>query len=349
MATPPVDLDKVERVTARYRQLAAEGLSQRQIADALKMPRSTLRRYHSLAKAQGWLPSAAIDVGAVPDVDDIEDLLASRKRAFERRRAHEDASKLISVRVKIPGPIGILHFGDPHVDDDGTDIQALEDHTELARTTEALFAANLGDTTNNWVGRLARLYAEQSTTAKQAWMLAEWFVRRCQWLYMIGGNHDTWSGAGDPLKWIARQHADIHAASEARIALNFPNGAQVVVNARHDFAGNSQWNPAHGAMKAIQMGLRDHLTIHGHKHVSGYGIIKDAATGRVCHAVPVASYKIFDRYAKERGFRDQAISPCVLTVIDPAIPETSGDMVKVFFDPHEGADYLKFKRRQASR
>lgn len=347
MPPPPPPQQKLADTAQRYHTLKGEGMNDLEIARAIGMPRETLRRWvRKYAPESGWKPAQALSYTPVPDVDDIEDLLSSRKRAFERRRANEEASKLIQVKVKINGPIGILHFGDPHVDDDGTDIAALERHTELCRTTEGLFAANLGDTTNNWVGRLARLYAEQGTTAKQAWMLAEWFVRRCHWLYMIGGNHDTWSGAGDPLKWISRQHTEINAASEARVGLSFPNGAQVIINARHDFAGNSQWNPAHGAMKAIQIGLRDHLTIHGHKHVSGYGLIKDPASGRICHAIPVASYKIFDRYAKERGFRDQSISPCVLTVIDPAIPETSGDMIKTFFDPEEGVDYLNFKRER---
>jgi hypothetical protein len=34
----------------------------------------------------------------------------------------------------------------------------------------------VGDTTNNWTGRLARLYADQSTSAAQAWRIAEWLV-----------------------------------------------------------------------------------------------------------------------------------------------------------------------------
>jgi len=52
----------------------------------------------------------------------IEELIQHRKRQFANKRNYEEASKLIPIRIKIPGPIGILHFGDPHVDDDGTDI-----------------------------------------------------------------------------------------------------------------------------------------------------------------------------------------------------------------------------------
>jgi len=38
----------------------------------------------------------------------IEELIAHRKRQFAHKREHEEASKLIPIRIKIPGPIGIL-------------------------------------------------------------------------------------------------------------------------------------------------------------------------------------------------------------------------------------------------
>ena len=283
----------------------------------------------------------------IPDDDvPIEELVALRKRKFMHKREHEEASKLIPIRIKIPGPIGILHFGDPHVDDDGTDIEALERHTALVNSTDGMFAANVGDTTNNWCGRLARLYADQATSASQAWRLAEWFIGRCAWLYMIGGNHDLWSGSGDPLKWIARQQNALYKSSEARIALKFPNGAEVRINARHDHAGSSIWNPAHGPMKAAIMGTRDHVYVAGHKHESAYSILKDPASGIAMHAVKVASYKVYDRYAKDKGFRDNALSPCVVTTINPALPANHPDLVKVWWEPEEGADYLTHLRRR---
>lgn len=277
----------------------------------------------------------------------VDELVTRRKRQFDQRRRHEEATKLIPVRVNVSGPIGILHFGDPHVDDDGTDIGLLEQHAELVRKTEGLFGANVGDTTNNWVGRLARLYAEQSTSAAEAWDLAEWFLKSVDWLYLIGGNHDAWSGAGDPIKWIQKGRSAPYMSSEVRLALKLPGGQEIRVNARHDFAGSSIYNPAHGAMKALTWGVRDHLAVCGHKHVSGYGVVKDPTTGVTCHALQIASYKTYDRFAKERGFRDQTLSPCALTTIDPRLPPTHPDLVKVWWDPFEGAEWLRFKRRKA--
>jgi len=330
------------------------------VAAKFKMNERTLQMRLKKMKDKGYIiPDSTYQPGRqvvdkgdyeftpLPDDDvPIEELIAQRKRKFQHKREHEESSKLIPMKIKIPGAIGILHFGDPHVDDDGTDIEALERHTDLVRKTEGLFAANVGDTTNAWAGRLARLYADQATSAAQAWRIAEWFIGRCDWLYMIGGNHDLWMGAGDPLKWITRQQDALYKASEARIALRFPNGLEVRINARHDHSGSSIWNPAHGPMKAALMGTRDHLYVAGHKHESAYSVLKDAISGITMHAMKVASYKIYDRYAKERGFRDNCLSPCALTTINPALPPDHPDLIKAFWDPEEGADYLTYLRRR---
>lgn len=274
----------------------------------------------------------------------IEELIAHRKRQFQHKRNHEEASKLIPIRIKLAGPIGLLFFGDPHVDDDGTDIEALERHTQLVKDTEGLFAVNVGDTTNGWIGRLARLYGEQSTSAAQAWRLAEWFIGRCDWLWMIAGNHDLWAGAGDPIKWITKQSDTLYKSSEARIALRFPNGREVRVNSRHDHSGSSIWNPAHGPMKAAIMGTRDHLYVAGHKHESAYSVLKDPQSGIAMHALKVSSYKVYDRFAKERGFRDNTLSPCAVAVIDPELAVDHPDLIKIFWEPEVAVDYLKVLR-----
>lgn len=279
------------------------------------------------------------------DQPTAQELIEALKTNYARKVAYEQARKLISVPVPISGPVGILHFGDPHVDDDGTDWGALERDIRLVQSTPGLYAANIGDTTNNWVGRLGHLYGQQSTTAKQAWILAEWFIKQLQgrWLYLIGGNHDAWSGDGDPLHWITGQIGALYEATEARIGLAFPNGRSVVINARHDFAGGSMWNPTHGPMKAAQLGVRDDIVICGHKHKSGYSPLKDPETGKVMHCLQVASYRRYDRYAREKGFRDQSLSPCVVTVIDPDASDPV-NMIQCFWDAQRGAEYLTFLR-----
>ena len=345
MPTPPI----ADELLIEAWNAAQDYPTKQAAADALKIPVTTFSS-RLVAYKMRFLGNnnskSEFTVSKLPDDDiDVDELVEHRIKQFAKKRLHQEATKLIPVKVNIPGTIGILHFGDPHVDDDGTDLAAIREHGDLTHQ-EGIWGANVGDTTNNWVGRLARLYANQSTSADQAWKLAEWFIQRTRWLYMIGGNHDAWSGSSDPIKWISRQSNNLYQSSECRIGLRFPNKREIIVNARHDFAGHSQWNPAHGQMKAAQMGLRDHIMISGHKHTSGYGIVKDPGTGRVCHAIQVASYKIFDSYAKERGFRDQSLSPACMTVINPDLPQEHPDMVKVFWCPKEGAEFVKWKRKK---
>ena len=280
-----------------------------------------------------------------PDLS-VEELIAHRKKQFSRKQAYEDARKLIPVKVNIDGPIGIWHFGDPHLDDDGTDLGLVEQHVDLIHKTEGLFGANVGDSSNNWVGRLSHLWGQQSTSARQAWQLVDWFISGLEWLYLISGNHDAWSGEGDPIKWIMKEQQAPYASSEIRLELVFPNKNTCRVNARHDFSGHSQYNPVHGPMKANMFGVRDHISVAGHRHVSGHGVLKNPEDGSLCHSFLVAGYKIYDRYAMEKGFRDQRISPGVFTIINPEVPNTHPDFVTHFWDMATGIFFLKALRRR---
>jgi len=660
-------------VQAIIEALANSGWNRVQAAEKLGVHRATLRL---LMKEHGIKqPNRHFEIETPPkELLPVEDLVKRRKQQYKQKASYEKARNLIPCTVKIDGPIGLHTFGDPHLDDDGTDLDAVERHTKIVNSSDAIFAINSGDSTNNWVGRLGHLYSEQSTSAPEAWQLVEWFINslKGKWLFMIGGNHDCldmetealtrrgwlkhkdirdddevfsldrdtnkgvwtpilrkfsrpnsetmvrvnargidmlvtpnhrvlsekrpqdkkyrvdygyskaselpcrfkvpaaavaagdgvdlsddqirlagwiltdgsigyqgnsprvsiwqskqhsmiesvlvgcgleygetirqrnitqvcgkalvsealpqreyrlnaensrkaleiihtkeclpgwvadldtrqftvfldalvsgdgswasdgnraagvmygargfldqlqalfvsfglrcsitsakgrdndhrlnfcrrdcievvrkhavsaaaavgavwcltvphgnfmvrrngaayftgncWSGSGDPLKWMAKQASAMYESSEVRMNLKFPNKKQVRINARHDFAGKSQYNPAHGALKSTLFGTRDHISVCGHKHVSGYSILK--MDDLVCHAVQVASYKIYDRFARDKGFRDLHLSPCAFLTIDPSKPDDNPDMIKVFWNPEEGSDYLRFLRRK---
>ena len=360
MAQPPLPLEEATRRIAAIDRAIAAGYPTLQAAcdaasELLGISRITLRScLPGIKQKYGMEPQPVRKPGpiakpftmdALPDVDlTADEILTYRKRQFQQKQAAHEARKLIPINVTIGGPYGIAHFGDPHVDDDGTDLHLIERHMDVVNRTDGLFGASVGDVTNNWVGRLARLYSEQGTTARQAWKLAEWFVSGVSWMYMIAGNHDCWSGGGDPLQWMTRIHPALYEEHGARLALKSPCGRVIRVNARHDFKGHSQWNTAHGPAKAAQMGWRDHLLTCGHTHVSGYQVLKDPATGLISHAVRVASYKTFDRYAEEKGLPDQNIFMCPVTIIDPQYGDDDSRSVTTIFDPEEGAEFLTWKR-----
>jgi len=283
-----------------------------------------------------------------PDRDiPIDELLDLREDVFNRRKVYHDYTQLIEVQVKIDGPIGIAHHGDPHIDDDGTDIPTLRKNVDIISSTPGLFAGNVGDTNNNWVGRLAHLFERQSTTSRQAWQLTEWFINSQDWLYLISGNHGCWSGSKDPIKWMVGEIGN-YGPTSVRLQLNFPNGRKITINARHDFKGASQWNNAHGSMKAAQMGFRDHILVNGHRHTSGHGIVVCPATGRLSHCLQVPSYKVVDDYAIEHNFMDQMISPCPVTIIDPDAKEQK-DLIVTMWSLERAADFLTWLRKRAAK
>lgn len=346
---PPSTVTDTE--LAQVVALVREHGSVNKAARASGMAYSTFNRRWMMAQDRGiGGPAPApkpFEVAPLPDeLPTASEILESRMKAFARKQRAKEARVLIPVTVRIDGPFGIAHFGDPHVDDDGTDLALLSRHVAVVNKTDGLFAGNVGDFTNNWIGRLARLYAEQSLSAKEAWVLCEWLIRELDWLYLIGGNHDAWSGGGDPIQWMAGQSAALYEMSGARLELHTPSGRRIRINARHDFKGHSQWNTAHGPAKAAQMGWRDHILTCGHTHTSGYQVLRDPATGLISHALRVGSYKTYDRYAEEKGLPNQTIFVCPVTIIQPQYGDDDPRLVTTMFDPEVAADFLRFLRRR---
>ena len=174
-----------------------------------------------------------------PEHIPIEELIEHRQKQYKQKKISKESRKLIKININIDGPIGIAHFGDPHVDDDGTDISQILYYMSVINNTKGMFAGNLGDIQNNWIGRLSALYGQQSTSAKESWRLTEYFVNKLNWLYLVAGNHDVWSGDGDPLDFIMRGHQGLYEKWGARMNLVFPNGKEIRINARHTWKGNS--------------------------------------------------------------------------------------------------------------
>ena len=276
----------------------------------------------------------------------IEEIIEHRNKQYNQKRKAKQSRKLINIKINMMGPIGICHFGDPHVDDDGTDLAQIYSLCNLVNKTDGLYAGNLGDIQNNWVGRLSFLYGQQSTSAKESWRLTEHFVNSVEWLYLVAGNHDVWSGDGDPLEFIMRDHSGIYEQWGARLNLIFPNNKEIRINARHMFKGNSMWNTAHGVAKAAQMGWKDHILTCGHTHVSGYQVLKDPASGLISHAIQVASFKIMDNYAEKLGLDDRNIFNAPVTIIDPYYEDDDNRLITTIFNPYEGAEFLKYKRQK---
>ena len=90
---------------------------------------------------------------------------------YNKRRNAKDAREPIPVRLKTDEPVGLLFFGDPHLDSPQCDWLELRRCVAICESTEGLLrGVSLGrarDHTDNWIGRLQRECAHSEATAKQ--------------------------------------------------------------------------------------------------------------------------------------------------------------------------------------
>lgn len=277
----------------------------------------------------------------------VEEIIDRRTKEWDRRSKAKESRRVIPVTINSSDPIGILHQGDPHLDDPGTNLPLIIRQIELINKTPGLFGACVGDFINNWRGKLAYLHATQTTTQIEALKLLEWYIQSTRWLYLIGGNHDVWHGDGDPLLWFRKGMGNIYEWHGARISLLFPNKRECRIHARHNFPGQSIYNPAHGATRAATFAGEDHIYIAGHIHTWAYMVQENPIKDLVWHAIQLASFKKIDDYADVLGKDARRYGESCVTIIHPKA-RTAMEFVKVFWDVEEGADFLTWLRKRAA-
>lgn len=285
-----------------------------------------------------------------------DELIELLKTESKRKIDSANSKKNVDIKINIDGPIGLSFFGDPHIDNEGCDWNVLHNDVQTVKNTEGMFAGNVGDQTDNWVGRLAKLFQHQKITRPEALQLVEWLFKEIPWLFVINGNHDHWNAdTGNVLDYIFRlaEVPGLNVEHDARIFLNFPNGNVASVRARHNFSGRSQFNPVHGMVKETQLNLKDDILVCGDWHHTGYQPIwyneggKGFANGGpiLCHAIRVGTYKVYDSFAVECGFKYENWAPNIVAIVDPYATDPK-DKVKIEFSTEAGADRLTWMRNK---
>lgn len=281
------------------------------------------------------------------DAEPVADIIARKIKAFERAKARRDAEKWLPITLDEGGPFGLMIFGDEHLDDNHCDWPSLLADLKLARETPGVYALAVGDATNNWVGRLIREYADQSTTRKEARALSKWVLseQAAPWICRLIGNHDKWN-EGDVIIGLFADSAYYVADWQARIELRAA-GARFRIHAAHDFKGSSIWNKTHGPSRAaIMSGGAAELYVCGHKHTLGTQSFELEESGQLVHVVRANSYKKHDMYAVTNGFPQGNAGAAVFVLFDPTAKNPAG-RITVFNDPSLGCKVLEKLRSGA--
>lgn len=272
-----------------------------------------------------------------------EELIEQAAQRFEGHRTARDARRWMEIKVKSNKPFGLAFVGDPHLDSNGCNWPLLRGHIKLLAETDGLHAVNLGDLTDNWVGRLVRLYADQEMSKKQAWKLAKYFLRdaKIKWLCHILGNHDAWNDGPYLIKANATPIVPVEDW-QSRFQLTFPNGSRVRIHAAHNFPGNSIWNPMHGPQKAAMLLEQADIYAAGDKHTWAVNQGENANRDYVYHLIRARGYKAIDSYADNLGYSSQRYGATITAIIDPG--GTGASRIRCFADLEEASEFLAWKR-----
>ena len=285
------------------------------------------------------------------DLPSYRDLIEQRRKQTGRRLIADKAHELIEIALHTTGPFGIAMVGDPHIDNPGCNLDLLLAHTACIAKTDGLFAICVGDLQDNWIGRLARLWATQGISAAESQVLVDGWLESFhgKLIALCLGNHDAWtqSMSGlNPTDWI-RARGTVQEAHGVRLRITADDGQVVTINMRHDFPGRSQYNPAHGPNKSLLFGCRDDVAVAGHTHEFGIGVRLNPETRTPMHAVRLGSYKHSDDYAKALGLLDNNVSECCVLMVDPAETDPR-HRTWIETNPFRAAKVLRMLRRRAA-
>ena len=122
----------------------ADKYTTRYAADVMGVHPRTIRKWKAIVRKEKINEDFTVEdypTGNEP----IEDLIENRIKKYALKSEAKNHEHLVNVKINLDGPVGIAHFGDPHIDDDGTNIAELLSHADLVQKTEGLFGGNIGD------------------------------------------------------------------------------------------------------------------------------------------------------------------------------------------------------------
>lgn len=299
----------------KAQQLHADGWYPRQIAKELGVRTSQI---DGLIKAKGWERPKVEGVTADDTVVDVDELM--RRLEFVEEKATKLTEKREHQKITFTNlPIGIAVVSDCHIGGPAAYGQMFKD-AELIKGS-GLWCVCAGDMLNSWVAnpKLARLQATEWLNQAEAQALYRHYLSTLgdKLLAVVSGNHDAWVHAvgQDYLRDSLKGKPILYDTGQVDVTL-VADELETRVRLRHSFRGRSMYNPTHGIENSCRMdGGAFDIGVCGHSHAAS--IARPFVVGGVERlALLVASYKIMDDFAKEKGFPKQHGTGSAAFVID---------------------------------
>lgn len=310
------------------------------MAKALGIPRPTIQNRLRRNPINVEFPSFVTEGD---EEEDIEDVLNRKSKHFERKQKAAADRDWFPIKIKESQPYGLLCFGDTHLDDDGANIPLLRKHAALA-AQDGIYGLNIGDVSNNWVGRLERLYAHQETSRNTGRRLVQWFMwdSGVKWVCWILGNHDIWNEGADFHMRLADRKIPV-LDWRAQFKLVHPNGTECRIDASHGRKGSSIWNNLHATLRSARLGEVADAFLTGHTHNYGLEDLEIAERRIATWLVQLRGYKHFDSYALHSNFAEYQRGAAVLLIIDPR-KDAKRPVMQCFDDVDVGYRFLQTLR-----
>lgn len=281
-----------------------------------------------------------------PDDIPVEELVSRMVRDYTvKAKYHEAENNWRKHSLPIDGPFAIMWFGDPHLDDNACNWPVLMRDIAIAKSDPAILPANMGDTLNNWVGGLQKLYAHQNVSESRALKLYQWLLDEVPWWLWLFGNHCLWPthNAGVMRQLALQGNPTALGEWNIKVALELPCGRQLKINAAHNFKGHSRFNKLHSLqLESMESGAEADIVIAGDHHVWATAQGEHEKNANIYNLIRARGYKGAGQYERMNGFGSMKYGHAVMTVIDPR--REGPGFVTTFADAEYGALVLRLLR-----
>lgn len=258
---------------------------------------------------------------------DADEVLARMQKAYARTAQYYRRTQAQTIEFG-RGPVALVFMADLHLGSSGVDYERLFAEARIVRELPNTWLVLVGDLLDNFVhSKLMHVRHQAQASIDDEWALVRRFLEIVapKLLVSVGGNHERWTltlAGIDYFRSVLAQIVPraIYDANDVLIRVKVGK-IGIDLRVRHQWQGNSIYNATHGIERAARFDQNFALGVGAHTHVASLAR-QFVVNGRTHLALLCGSYKVYDPFARERGFAQANGDTAVAAVLFP-----DGDML----------------------